>query len=236
MLRIADQLYRYISSSEGACEKLEHWMKAWIPWDIGISAYKYNEHPYVLQLHAAFYFTFADSLLLCVDKHPDITDRIQGVIIQFAQELKGVLSTILRQLGEPLPTSSRSAPEQQSRREPRPAPPPRSAPSAPRSTPKRPQPLALPPKSQPEDKPEPEQTKRAELQSTRPDVWTTYITPDEWFGLKLSEDYAPAVKSTRLEIQPRIFHESEQYTRIYDMFEREYEVFASYLAIYAAWY
>ena len=199
MLRIADQLYRYISSSEGACEKLEHWMKAWIPWDIGISAYKYNEHPYVLQLHAAFYFTFADSLLLCVDKHPYITDRIQGVIIQFAQELKGVLSTILRQLGEPLPTSlsiSRSAPT---------------------------------PKTQPESKPsmQPEQTKRAELQSTRPDVWTTYITPDEWYGLKLSEDYAPAVKPTHLEIQQRIFHDSEQYTRIYDMFEREYEVFAS---------
>ena len=75
-------------------------------------------------------------------------------------------------------------------------------------------------------KPQPKATKGAELQSTRPelsDVWTTYLTPEDWFGLKYAEHYTLSYQP-RLVIQPRIFHDHARYHRTYELFNHEYEV------------
>ena len=69
------------------------------------AAFKLNDYSGspVGHYRLGLYYTFANALLLCADRHADIPKDIKEGMIRHAQALKGVIRTILASANQPLP-------------------------------------------------------------------------------------------------------------------------------------
>ena len=102
---MADKIYYELAHDQKWAVVFINWFKEYAVCQISLVAFlfKHNESNHAAHYHMGLYYTFANALLLCADRHPDIPNDTKDGLIIGAQELKGVLRTIMSSAGEPLP-------------------------------------------------------------------------------------------------------------------------------------
>ena len=102
---MAYKIYYHIADHEMWFNVFGDWFTEYVVWHIADAAFKLSRYSgsHLGHYRLGLYYTFANALLLCADRHVDIPQDIKESMIIGAQQLKGVIRTILASANQPLP-------------------------------------------------------------------------------------------------------------------------------------
>jgi hypothetical protein len=106
---MADKIYYHLARHEIWSTVFSDWFEEYVVWHIASAAFNIKAYSksHLGNYRLGLYYTFANALLLCADRHADIPKDIKTGMIRQAQALKGVIRTILASAEQPLPVEPR---------------------------------------------------------------------------------------------------------------------------------